>query len=707
MHTLTFGAGSAQLDAATGAPVSLRYGGTARRYLLDPDLPWNTVIHRWGSGSVVTDLGAARWGVPAARHGIEGGEELVFDLAAAGLALTVERTAVGGKLIERYVWRNVADRPVTITGLAVETPFDDWYPGGMRALDECVNAHVFAGGAWSWVLAEPMSGTTAADPALGLIVREGAVNAYAIASRNEKTSSNVRGHITLCVTDRATNPDAFGGQPAIGLAPGATVTLAWELGWYASRDAFLADTRPMASLSAYAVTVGDPIEVTTKMPVRCIAAALPAYAAGRTPAGGPLEAPLPADLAIAPAEGGWRVSSAKPGAYTLAIGGADSGVGEGRVEILVHDTLERTVRAVCGYVLAHHRPVGRPGTLADAIVPADTRTGQWWDDGGWADWSDGSERMGMAVLLQKAINRGWVGVAGRLPEARAAADAWRAYCLEWLVDDTYATRRGSSQPEATFGERIYDMPWMAEFFCDHYDATGDPEDLDVAVGLMERMADLGGERFLTIGFGEVSSRLAALLRAAGRGDEADSIERHVVASADHFLGLGRDLPDHEVAYEQSITAPLVNLFIEAHRITGEERFLDGVRMTLPWLLAFGGPQPSVRLHGIGIRHWDGYWFGIDRQFGDVFPHYWSALTATVLARLPHELRDERTDALALAILRANLANVNPDGSGTCAYLFPSSVDGRATHRADPLSNDQNWALSIWLRLMHDEGVPGV
>jgi hypothetical protein len=31
--------------------------------------------------------------------------------------------------------------------------------------------------------------------------------------------------------------------------------------------------------------------------------------------------------------------------------------------------------------------------------------------------------------------------------------------------------------------------------------------------------------------------------------------------------------------------------------------------------------------------------------------------------------------------------------------MPSSVDGRAAHTADPLANDQDWHLVLWLRLI--------
>jgi hypothetical protein len=51
-----------------------------------------------------------------------------------------------------------------------------------------------------------------------------------------------------------------------------------------------------------------------------------------------------------------------------------------------------------------------------------------------------------------------------------------------------------------------------------------------------------------------------------------------------------------------------------------------------------------------------------------------------------------------AILRSNLANFNADGSATCAFVYPSCVNGQPAHRADPLANDQDWALVYALRL---------
>ncbi|AZQ39116.1 hypothetical protein EJ357_41500 [Streptomyces cyaneochromogenes] len=49
-------------------------------------------------------------------------------------------------------------------------------------------------------------------------------------------------------------------------------------------------------------------------------------------------------------------------------------------------------------------------------------------------------------------------------------------------------------------------------------------------------------------------------------------------------------------------------------------------------------RPAARC--IAIRHWDGYWFGTDRPWGDVFPHYWGALTATTLLWMRAQERAE-------------------------------------------------------------------
>ncbi|MEU6352489.1 hypothetical protein ABZ896_24720 [Streptomyces sp. NPDC047072] len=655
---LVFGDGRAALDPVTGAPVRFTDDRSpARRWLLDTDVtPWHSVEHQWGSGHLVTDRGGARWHTPARLSVTEGAVETLHPLLD-GVRLTVRRAVRDDVLSERYTVTNHGEEPLAVTGLGIQIPFADLYDSAEHSLDHAVHAHLFTGGTWAWVLAQPMSGE---GRSLGLIVREGAVRAYSVESRNLRSNSHVRGHLVLSVTDHARNPEAFGGQPVLRLAPGESTSVEWELGWYASVDDFLTATRPPAVFSGYAAEIGEPLVV----------------------AAAEVSSPDPDVKVERVADGRFRVHGSRHGGRHLDIGAG------ARTEVLFHLPLEEVVRRRAAYVARHQRAVERPGLLAHAFVPVDTRTGLTQSTNGWPDWTDGAERIAMPLLLQAATAHGLAD-----PElTEPLLDGWSRFARHHLLDETCAPRRGSQDGQT----RLYDTPWLARFFHDRHRAHGTGDDLDLAARVLERSFELGGSGHLSIGLSPTTLAVCGSLDATGQSGRADALRGQLVDSAEQFVRMGRRLPAHEVNYEQSIVAPLIDLLADAHRLTGDAVFLDAVAERLPWLLAFGGPQPHARLHGIAIRHWDGFWFGADRLWGDVFPHYWSALTAVTLRRLPAALRTAATDRLAETVLRANLANFREDGSATCAFVMPSTVDGRAAHTADPLANDQDWHLVLWL-----------
>jgi hypothetical protein len=143
------------------------------------------------------------------------------------------------------------------------------------------------------------------------------------------------------------------------------------------------------------------------------------------------------------------------------------------------------------------------------------------------------------------------------------------------------------------------------------------------------------------------------------------------------------------------------LLLSAHRLDAERVSAVELRRRLPWLTAFAADQPDARVRYMPIRHWDDFWFGRLRLWGDVFPHYWSILSAGVYLSWPDGLlpADEtaRLRAHAYAILRGNLIAFGADGSAACAFVYPSCVNGQPAHIADPLANAQDWALVYALR----------
>ena len=491
-----------------------------------------------------------------------------------------------------------------------------------------------------------MSGS---PPLLGTIVRDGALWAYSIESRNLVTSSDVRGHIVVHPTDHARNPSAFGGQPVFALDPGESWTLTWETGWYDDRAAFLAATDAPADLPLLAATTGDEIEVIPRTP----------------------------DV---------RWTQTGDAYIDLERDGRAS-----RTAVAFHPPIRELAEARVREILTKHRPVERAEPDRYAFVPVDTRTGLRQTENGWPDWSDGAERIGMAALLLETRRRDW-GDAAILDEA---LHGFAAYARARLINPDGSVRRGSSP--ASERCRLYNTPWLAQFFVDRFRLYDDPADLELATYLLESADALGARDHLSIGQPEALVAVAAAQEGYGDKARADQLRAALLDQADRFVARGTALPAHEVNYEQSMVAPLVSLLSLAHDLRPDNAVLRALEDALRWLRAFGGPQPHVRLRDIGIRHWDGYWFGLDRQWGDTFPHYWSVLTAIALTQLPAALRTPETAATADAIFRANLVDFTPDGRATCAFVLPSCVDGVPAYTADPLANDQDWALTLHLR----------
>ena len=635
-----FGGGWVVLGA-DAAPTAFRHASDpGRRYLLDESTEtWHGPDHYWGAGFAVTSHGTGRWQTPSEIQSRADGA-IARHRPVPGLELMVRRQIAGDRYHEVYRWRNTAREPLRITGLGVNVPIRDVYDGAAAALARSCHAHVFTGGAWSWVLAEPMAGT---PPLLGAIVRTGELWAYSVESRSTVTMSDVRGHLVVHPTDHARNPEAFGGQPVLELTPGQEYVLAWELGWYEDRAEFLAATDAPAELPSLTAPVGAVLSGITSH-----------------------------------THGIKHVEFERAGRRS-------------RTAVAFLAPVRDLVEARVARILREHRPSERPAPERYAFVPVDTRTGLRQTENGWQDWTDGGERVGMAVLLQQARFRGW-GVPDAIDEALRG---FARFARERLIQPDGSVRRSSRPaPEML---RLYNTPWLAHFLHDQFALYGDPADLNLAARLLESSYSLGARDHLFIGQPEATVTVIATLDSRGHKARAKLLREALTGHALEFAGRGTALPAHEVSYEQSIVAPLVSLLATAYETAPDERLLTALRPALKWLRAFGGPQPHVRLRDIGIRHWDGFWFGINRQWGDTFPHYWSVLTATALRQLPQALRTEDTDRVADAIFAANLADFGPDGEATCAFVMPSCVDGRPAHRADPLANDQDWALALLLR----------
>ena len=79
-------------------------------------------------------------------------------------------------------------------------------------------------------------------------------------------------------------------------------------------------------------------------------------------------------------------------------------------------------------------------------------------------------------------------------------------------------------------------------------------------------------------------------------------------------------PPHEVRFEQTIATPAVAIPAAFYaNIDPDPGILRDIAPQIDLLERFSGDQPDHRLNEIPIRHWDEYWFGKRRLFGDTFP----------------------------------------------------------------------------------------
>jgi hypothetical protein len=661
-HTFPFGKGVIHCNPLTGTVLTVGHPEFPEMsFLLGPEDAFHKPPFEWGTGFLIAGKESARWDYPTKLRW--GKQSVVIDHSVLpGLGLRVIRR-FGKRWTESYEFTNTRGTSLEIGSLAISTPFRDVYQSAADSLHKACHAHIWTGGAHSNVWAVPMSGRM---PGLGLRLTEGVLWSYSIESRNQFVSSHARGHIYLHATDAARSPESFGGQPTLCLAPGQTFRLAWELAWHPSADSF---------------------ERSLAFPFQC-----PSLAASIGEEG--LELSLADNTRIMQFAG--RVTKVR-GTNAVRLSHDHSGIvhvditsptGPGRLAVLFHRPLRDIVEIRIDYILRNQLAKERDPIRRGAFLPFDTESGLTVNAANWSDWSDGRERVAMPLLLQQARKLGW----HRSNELDAALEKYARFCRTHIVNEQGVVVEDSfnSSPH-----RLYNFPWYAEFFLNQYHLYQREEDALLSGRILEAYYRRGGTAYLA--FVDCIHGTVSALRKLGHKPLATRLEKSHLRHALYFAKLGENLPAHEVNYEQSMVAPLCLLLQHTLQLRDTPELSESLTTCLRWLEAFAGRQPHARLRHIAIRHWDGFWFGRERAWGDIFPHYWTVLSAAVYAneaRRTQTSRSERYQQMAKAIFRGNLSSFRDDGAATCAFLFPSCVNGNRAHHPDPLANDQDWAL-VW------------
>jgi hypothetical protein len=583
------------------------------------------------------------------------------------LTVTVTRRLDGKDLLETFVFTNTG--PIALDfplgSVAISAPLFDQYPTADLSLTSRCHVHLWMGGSTAWINAVRMN---TAPPHLGLVLTEGSLEAY-----------SQRG---TTLSDRGT----FYLHPGAMVIPaGQSRTVGWRLFWHTGENDFREKrirTPAFTDLSAsrYVVETGTSLEVAIRSAGSLVDAKITANsrAIETRVVGNTLTASIPAEA---------------PGEILVEV---NDGLRRTWLRALVTPPLDQLVDARLRFIVKHQQRRADGDPLDGAYLVFDNETGRQIYAAKPSDHNAGRERLGMGVL--GALYFPICQDAAFKAELGDSLKRYASFVGRELQDENgnvYGTigRKNS--------ERLYNHPWVAHFNLAMYQAFRDRSHLLAAVKNIHSFYAHGGIKFYPIGLPIVE--LLAALEQEGLDRERAELLARFREHADQIVKTGTQYPASEVNFEQSIVAPAVQILLEVYLATKDPAYLDAASKQLPLLEAFASIQPDHRLHEISIRHWDDYWFGKARLYGDTFPQYWSVLNGIVYARLAVAAGDSSWLDRAKAVVGGNLSVFSPDGRASAAHVYPFESNGRAGGFDDAWANDQDWALVYALLIREAAG----
>ena len=540
--------------------------------------------------------------------------------------------------------------------IGVSFPLQDRYTDSVTCRDYRCHAHVFCGENTSYIMALRMGG---AAPHLGMVLTKGSFSAYSI-ERDLKLQSNDRGCFWL-------HPSAQ------EFAPGDTMKLEWKVFPHRGREDFREKLRAfprviLVDAEQYVIYPGETSKVTIE----------PTFPAEKVTVNG---------VSLEKTEKGvyeYLFENEKTGEYVLSIC-----VDEVKTicRLLVQERPEELAAKRCAFIVDHQQYHGKIKELQGAYLPYDNEekilvcTPE-------NDFNAGRERTGMGVLIARALQQ---NLLKDREKAEQSLREYHAFYLRELVNASTGLVCNCSGKDNSYF-RLYNYPWAVTFFLECWKLWGEKEDLKTAVHITEKFYEQDGFRFYPIEMPIVM--LCQELEKAGEQEDLKTVRDLFRRHADQLIEIGTAYPASEVNYEQSIVQPAAEVILQVYEVTGEEKYLRGAEQQIAVLELFDGQQPDYHLHETAIRHWDGYWFGKRRVFGDTFPHYWSAENGRTFKRYARLTGNEEYNIRGEHSLRGVLSMFFEDGTATCAYVYPYSINGQKTDFADPYANDQDWGLCM-------------
>lgn len=595
------------------------------------------------------------------------------------LEIKVENRQEGDILTTAITFRNSGSKPVFTTRdtIGIRFPLEDKYESSDICIPCRCNTHIFCGGDVSYILALRMGGEA---PHLGMALTEGSLDCYSV-ERDLEKKSNDRGCFIL-------HPSPM------ELAPGETAQISWKIFPHEGKEDFVGRLKEISRFiqveaDQYVAFTGEQGCITIT----------PVFAAACVTVNGNELKPS--------GDGSWKLEYCFPESGEHIFDIWADGV-HTWCRILIQEPLLELAGKRCRFIMEHQQYKGKFSHLAGAYLSYDNEEKHIYYSSTY-DYNGGRERVGMGILMARYLrlvcrkesgsegNIISAGEANTTMDQKALHDSLKKY-IEFIRREILIQKTGEICNEMEHDnsyERLYNFPWFVTFFVEVYELYGNRDMLEDAFRILEDYYRRGGENFYPIELPVLA--LDKALEKEGMEAERTAARNWFVKHGTQLARTGIQYPKSEVNYEQSIVAPGADVLLQVYVLTKDIKFLEAGEIQMKVLEQFNGQQPDYHLYETAIRHWDGYWFGKKKLFGDTFPHYWSGLSGNVYALYASINNNEKYRKMAQASLRGVLSLFFRDGSASCAYVYPHRVNGQEADLFDPYANDQDWGLYFNLR----------